>query len=314
MARAVWSGAVSFGLVNVPVKAYTAVRDHEVHFHQLERKSKARVRYEKVSEKSGKEVSADDITLGYEVARDKYVTIEQKELEELRPKTTRSIDIADFVDLGDIDPIYYERTYWLAPDGQVAQRAYRLLLAAMEESKRAGIGSVVMRNKQYLAAIRPLDRALALSTMRFADEIVPPSQIDAIPSGKAKADPKELKLASQIIDSLTSEWEPSRYRDTYTDELKDVLERKAKGEEIVIEEAPAPKAKVVDLMAALEASVQAAKNARGTTMAEEVEKIAKQVAHGADEAAESREPPRPKKPAAKSTKKPARGTSTRKSA
>jgi len=263
MARAIWSGSVSFGLVNVPVKAYTAVRDHEVHFHQLERKSGARIRYEKVSERTGKEVPSEDIELGYELPRGTYVIVDPAELDVLRPASTRSIAVTDFVDLADIDPVYYERTYWLAPDGESAERAYRLLFVAMEQSDRAGIGTVVMRNKQYLAAIRPYDGALAMSTMRFADEVVPRSAIDQLPTGKSGADAKELRLASQIIDSLTTDWDPTRYRDTYTDELKDLLGRKAKGEEIVAEQAPAARADVVDLLAALESSVAEAKRARG---------------------------------------------------
>src|SRR5438132_8857992 len=177
MARALWSGAVSFGLVNVPVKAYTAVRDHEVRFHQLQKGTSSRIRYKKVSEKTGREVEPENIALGYEMSRGRHVVVDQEELEELRPATTKTIDVTDFVDLDEIDPIYYERTYWLAPDGKAAQRAYRLLLAAMEEKARVGIGSVVMRNKQYLAAVRPLDGALALSTMRFADEVVPSADI-----------------------------------------------------------------------------------------------------------------------------------------
>jgi Ku protein len=178
MARAVWSGSISFGLVNVPVKAYSAVRDHSVHFHQLEKGTGARIRYRKVSDKSGKEVDADDIELGYELKKGTYVTVDPDELDELRPETTRTIDVSDFVALDEIDPVYYEHTYWLGPDGEGAERAYRLLLTAMEDQQRVGIGSVVMRNKQYLAAIRPLDGALAMSTMRFADEVVAQDDID----------------------------------------------------------------------------------------------------------------------------------------
>jgi DNA end-binding protein Ku len=280
MARALWSGSISFGLVNVPVKAYTAVRDHSVHFHQLDRKSGARVRYEKVSEKSGKEVAPADIELGYEVSKGRYVTVDPGEVSELRPKSTKSIAVSDFVDLAEIDPIYYERTYWLAPDGQAAEQAYRLLEAAMERTGRAGIGSVVMRNTQYLAAIRPLDGALAMSTMRFADEVVPKSSIDQVPSIGRKPAAKELHLAEQIIDSLATEWDPSRYHDTFTEEVEDLLQRKAKGEQVVVEEAPAPSAKVVDLMSALQASIAAAKmakTAKGGDLAKELERAAAEV-------------------------------------
>ena len=264
MARAIWSGSISFGLVNVPVKAYTATRDHEVRFHQLT-KTGARIRYDKVSEKTGKKVDSDQIVMGYELGSGKHVTFEKDELSELKPESTRTVDVSDFVALADIDPIYYERTYWLGPDGEGATRAYRLLLAAMEDRERVGIGTVVMRNKQYLAAIRPLDGALAMSTMRFADEVVPRSEIDALPSRRSKLDSKAVRLAAQIIDSLASEWDPKRYHDTYTEELKRIIERKdkAKGKKDVVEtEEPKQEAEVLDLMAALEASVSRARAGR----------------------------------------------------
>lgn len=263
MARSIWSGAVSFGLVNVPVKAYTAVRDHTVHFNQLEKGTGARIKYKKVSEKTGKEVASDKIESAYEISPDRYVVFDPDELGELRPRTTRTIDIGDFVDLDEVDPIYYDHTYWLAPDGEAADRAYRLLAAAMEAEGKAGIGTVVMRNRQYLAAVRPLDGALALSTMRFADEVVPRSDIDALPEGRAKPEAKELKLASQIIDSLSTDWDPARYHDTYTDQLKELIEAKAEGKEIVAAEEPADNAPVVDLMAALQASLDAAREGAG---------------------------------------------------
>jgi DNA end-binding protein Ku len=262
MARAVWSGSISFGLVNVPVKAYTAVRDHEVSFHQLEKGTGSRIRYRKVSEKSGDEVDTDDIELGYEIRKGEYVTFDKGEIDDLRPESTRAIDVTDFVPLEDIDPIYYERTYWLGPGDDTAAKAYQLLLAAMEDRQRVGIGSVVMRNKQYLAAVRPLDGVLAMSTMRFADEVVPQSKIDELPSRRSKPDAKAVKLATQIVDSLASDWEPEKYEDTYTKELRRLIKRKDKGEEIVVREKAEPGAKVLDLMEALEASVSEAKAGR----------------------------------------------------
>jgi DNA end-binding protein Ku len=262
MARAIWSGSISFGLVSVPVKAYTATRDHSVHFNQLDAKG-SRIKYEKVSEKTGKPV--DDIKLGYERSKGKYVTFEQGEIDELRPASTKTVEVSDFVDLADIDPIYYEKTYWVAPDGEAARHAYSLLLAAMEAQQKVAIGSVVMRNKQYLAAIRPLDGALAMSTMRFSDEVVPKSDVDAIPARLAKPKPKELALANQIVDSLSSEWDPKRYHDTYTEVLRDLIDRKAKGEEIEIDKPVDGKADVLDLMAALEASVAKARKGRRST-------------------------------------------------
>jgi DNA end-binding protein Ku len=261
MARATWSGSISFGLVSVPVKAYSATKDHKVHFNELDEHGE-RVHHEKVSAKSGKPV--DDIKLGYETSKGHYVTFDRAELDELRPASTKTVDVTDFVDLADIDPIYYQRTYWIAPDGEAASRAYALLVAAMEDQQKVGIGTVVMRNKQYLAAIRPLDGALAMSTMRFGDEVIAKSKVDGLPKRASKPKPKEMALANQIIDSLASKWDPKRYRDTYTEQLRDLIQRKAKGEEIVVDdEKPEHEADVLDLMAALEASVSDAKRARG---------------------------------------------------
>jgi DNA end-binding protein Ku len=264
MARPVWTGSISFGLVNVPVKAYTAVRDHDVHFHQLEKGTGARIRNRKVSEKTGREVKSDKIEMGFEVRKDRYVTFGTDELSDMRPESTRAIEVTDFVALDDVDPIYYERTYWLGPDGDQSKQAYQLLLAAMEDRQRVAIGTVVMRNKQYLSAIRPLDGALAMSTMRFADEVVPRAEVDGIPGRRAKPDAKALKLATQIVDSLASDWKPEQYHDTYAEELRARIKAKDKGKDVV--EAPEreeEKADVLDLMAALEASVDR-ERAKGT--------------------------------------------------
>ena len=263
MARAVWSGAISFGLVNVPVKAFTAVREHTVHFHQLEERTGARIRYEKVSEKTGKAVEGDAIVSGYELSPGRYVTVDPGELARLRPRTTKTIDVEDFVDLADVDPIFYDHTYWLAPDGPAADRAYRLLLAAMDESGKVGVGKVVMRTKQYLAAIRPVGKALALSTLRFADEVVASDDVVDLGRGDAPS-PKERKMAVQLVRSLATSWKPERYHDTYTEQLHELIDAKAKGEELVAEEAPEQPSKVVDLMAALQASLDASKAGGGT--------------------------------------------------
>lgn len=291
MARAIWSGSVSFGLVNIPVKVYSAVRDHSVHFHQIENKSGSRIRYEKVAEKTGKQVASDRIELGYEVDKGKLVVVDPAELDELRPRTTRTIDITDFVELSEVDPVYYNRTYWLVPDGEAASRAYHLLLAAMENRSRVGIGMVVMRNKQYLAAIRPRDHALAMSTMRFADEVVSRSDVDGLPSKSAKSDAKELKLANQIIDSLSAPWKPEQYHDTYTEEVRELIKAHEKGKEVVVEEAPAARAEVSDLMAALDASLKAARSRGGLESA--LEKMADQRSPE-DEADEDDEAGKPK--------------------
>jgi DNA end-binding protein Ku len=259
VARSIWSGLISFGLVNIPVKAYTGVRDHNIHFHQLEKRSGSRIRNRKVAEKSGKEVDSDDIVMGYEIRKGRYVTFDKDELDDLRPRSTKAVDVTDFVALDEIDPIYYERTYWLAPDGDAAKKAYQLLLTAMEDRERVAIGTVVMRNTQYLTAIRPLDGVLAMSTMRFADEVVPRSEIDDLPTRRSKPDAKALDMALHLVDTLATEWDPKRYRDTYTDELRKLIKAKDAGKVITAEAPPEPEGKVLDLMAALERSVAAAK-------------------------------------------------------
>jgi DNA end-binding protein Ku len=265
MPRPIWSGAISFGLVNVPVKAYSAVHDHGVHFHQLDKRSGARIRYEKVSAKSGRPVADDDIEKGFEVSKGKYVVVEEEEIDELRPRSTRAIEITDFVELAAVDPIYYANTYWLGAEGESATRAYRLLRAAMEESERVGIGTVVMRNKQYLAAIRPLDGALAMSTMRFADEVVSRNEIDDMPSAGRRPAPKELRLATQIVESLASDWDPKRYHDTYTEQMRELIDAKAHGKAITTAaEEEEPTAEVIDLMAALQASLETPKRGRSS--------------------------------------------------
>jgi DNA end-binding protein Ku len=263
MPRAVWSGSIAFGLVNIPVKAFSAVHDHTVHFHQLHKGTGARIQNKRVSAKSGREVDSDQIELGYELSSGRYVTVDPKEIDDLRPKTTRTIDITDFVALDEIDPIYYERTYWLAPADDTANRPYQLLLTVMEDQQRVGIGTVVMHRKQYLGAIRPYDRALALSTMRFADEVVDRSDIDALPERRTKPSSEELHLATTVVDALASAWDPKRYHDDYTEQVRDIIERRAAGETVEPEEAPEPSGgEVVDLMAALEASVAEARKGR----------------------------------------------------
>jgi DNA end-binding protein Ku len=262
MARSVWSGVISFGLVSVPVKAYPAVRDHDVHFHQIDKGSGSRVRNRKVSANTGKEVDRGDIEMGFETGKGRYVTFSKRELDDLRPASTRAVEVTDFVSLDDIDPIYYERTYWLAPADDAAVKPYHLLRAAMEDRGLVAVGTVVMRNKQYLTAIRPLDGALAMSTMRFADEVVARSDVDGVPDRRTKPDPKMLRMATQLVDSLTSDWDPRRYHDTFTEELRDRIEAKRTGKEVAIEGEEGPEPKVVDLMQALEESVKGAKGTR----------------------------------------------------
>jgi DNA end-binding protein Ku len=262
MPRAIWSGSISFGLVNVPVKLYSAVHHQGLSFHQFQEGTNARVRNKRVSEKTGKEVAYDDIVKGFEITKGKYVMVEPEELADFAPRATRTIDIEDFVALADIDPIFYDSTYYLAPEkSDGAKKAYALLRKAMEDQGKVAIGRLVMRTKQYLAAIRPLDGALAVSTMLFHDEVVTVSDIDEIPTGRSapKVAPAEVRMATQIIDSLSRDWDPSRYEDTYRVQVLDFLKKKAAGEEIVVEDEPEEESNVVDLMAALEASLEAAK-------------------------------------------------------
>jgi DNA end-binding protein Ku len=327
MARPVWSGSISFGLVSVPVKAYTAARDHTVHFNQLERDTGARVRHQNVSDQTGDEVERDDIVLGYEVGGGRYVTFEREELDELRPTSTKAIDVQDFVALDDVDPIYYQKTYWLGPDGDAAAEPYALLLAAMEDRGRVAIGSVVMRNKQYLAAVRPLDGALAMSTMRFADEVVDRSTIDEIPAQADEVDAKALKLAVQIVDTLSGDWDPEQYHDTYVEELRSIIDAKAEGEAIEVDEGEeAGSAKVLDLMDALRASLDASKQgatkqaparkASATTKASPKKKSSAEKAPAKKKASPKKAPAKKKAAAKKrgAAKKASRSTATRKSA
>lgn len=264
MAQQVWRGSISFGLVNVAVRAFGATRDQKVHFHQIDSRSGSRIGYDKVAKATGEKVDKGDIALGYEVEPGRYVTFDPEEVAALRPRSTRTVEISDFVDLAAIDPIYYEKTYWLVPADEAAEKAYGLLAAAMEAEQRVGIGMVVMRTKQYLAAIRPLQGALAMSTMRFADEVVAAADVGGMPERVEPSD-KELDLARQIISGLSDEWDPGEYHDSFTAELRSLIDQKAAGNEILEESegAPEEKGQLVDLMAALQASVDAAKRPRG---------------------------------------------------
>jgi DNA end-binding protein Ku len=261
MPRSIWSGAISFGLVNVPIKLYSAVSKKTVRFHQLHGPTGTRIQQRRVDPSTGEEVPYEDIVKGYEIGKERYVVITPDELESLDPEKTRTIEIEDFVEEAEIDPIYYDHPYYLAP-GTGAEKAYRLLLEAMKEAGRVAIARVVIRNKEQLVAIRPSGDVLTMSTMNFADEVVSPEGIEEIGAQdgeKATATKRELDMAQQLIDSLTAEFEPSKYHDTYRERVLELIERKAAGEEIAVApEAPEPAA-VPDLMAALEASLQEAK-------------------------------------------------------
>jgi DNA end-binding protein Ku len=255
MARAIWSGAISFGLVNIPVKLYSAVSKKTVRFHQIDAESGGRVRQKRVGP-DGEEIPYEQIVKGYEIGPDRYVTITPEELDGLAPEKTRTIDIEDFVDLEEIDPIYYDHPYYLAPDTGAA-KAYQLLVDAMEDAGKVAIARVVIRSKEQLVAIRPREGVLAMETMLFADEVVPTDALEelAAENGGAKTTERELTMARQLIDSLSSDFEPEKYHDEYRERVLEMIERKAQGETIVIEEPTEEPEKVPDLMAALEASI-----------------------------------------------------------
>jgi DNA end-binding protein Ku len=261
MARAIWSGAISFGLVTVPVKLYTATSSHRVSFHQFQEGTGERVRYQRVAESNGEEVEYDDIVKGAEVEKGRYVIVTPDELEAVQPGKSRTIEIEDFVDLADIDPIAWNRTYYLGPDGEQAARPYRLLLDAMRDTGHVAIARFVMRDKQYLATIRPLEDVLALETMFFADEIRSLAGIDGVPV-EADVDDRQLGIAEQLITSMATKWDPTNYRDTYHERVLELIERKAQGEDVVVEPEQEETAAVSDLMDALQRSVEAARTRR----------------------------------------------------
>lgn len=260
MPRAIWTGSVTFGLVSIPVGLYSATEDHTVHFRQFEKGTSDRIRYRRVNESTGKEVDYDDIVEGWDAGGGQFVIVTPEELDSIAPGRSRTIEISDFVDQAEIDPIYYEKTYFLAPQGESAEHPYALLREAMQRANRVGIATFVMRNKQYLAAIRPREDVLALETMWFADEVRDPSsQLDNLP-GHPKLGKRELDMAGSLVESLTTAWDPSNYRDTYRERVMELVRAKAEGQEIVTEAEEEEGGEVVDLMAALEQSLASARN------------------------------------------------------
>jgi len=256
MARAIWSGTISFGLLNVPVKLYSAVSRKTIRFNELRSSDGARVRHKRVAEGTDEEVAYEEIVKGYEITPDRYVTFTRDELAELDPAKTRSIEIQDFVDIGDIDPIYFESPYYLGP-AEGAEKAYSLLARAMESSGKAAVARFVLRNREHLAAIRAADGILTMTTMRFADEVVAPDELeDVLPQDSPRVQKKEVDMAQKLIDSLTSEFDPAEYRDEYREELLSMIEQKAEGKEVVTSASEEPEpTKAPDLMAALEESI-----------------------------------------------------------
>src|SRR5215207_2366300 len=236
MPRAIWSGAISFGLVNVPVKLFSAVSRKTVRFHQLHDETGVRIQQKRVDPSTGEEVAYEDVVKGYELSPDHYVVITPEEMEGLDPEKTRSIDISDFVLLEQIDPLYFDHPYYLAP-AQGGEKAYELLRQAMEEADKVAIGRVVIRSKESLVAIRASGPVLTMETMLFADEVVDPESLDEVPVSDGKATKRELEMAQQLIESLSGDFEPEKYRDEYRERVLDLIERKAQGEEIAVQPA-----------------------------------------------------------------------------
>ena len=264
MARSIWTGAISFGLVTVPVKLYSAINRKTVRFHQLSGRSGVRIAQKRVDPSSGEEVPYEEIVKGYEIAPDRYVVIEPGELEAIAPKKTKAIEIEEFVELSQIDPIYYDHPYYLAP-GPGGAKPYKLLVEAMRETGKVGIARVVIRSKEALVALRPIGDALGMATMIFADEVLPPDRIEEIKEAEeVTATKRELEIAEQLVESLAGDFEPDRFHDAYREQVLEMIERKAQGEQIAVQPepeelaAPAP-----DLMGALKASLEAVKSRDG---------------------------------------------------
>jgi DNA end-binding protein Ku len=256
MPRSIWRGAISFGLVNVPVKLYSAVSKKTVRFNQLHDADHARIQQKRVCSQDGEEVPYENIVKGFEIAPDRYVVITPEELDALDPAKTRAIDIEDFVDVAEIDPLYYEHPYYLLPDTGAA-KAYKLLLEALRDTNKVAIARVVLRTKEYLVAIRPAGDVLTMETMLFADELIGADGLDELPDADVKATERELSMARQLIEAQATEFDPTKYRDEYRERVLELIERKAAGEEIAPRPPERDEGPTPDLMAALEASLAA---------------------------------------------------------
>jgi DNA end-binding protein Ku len=262
MPRSIWTGAISFGLVTVPVRVYSAVQRKTVRFNQLNGATGNRISQRRVDAITGDEVPYEDLVKGYEIAPDRYLLVSPDELEALDPAKTRTIDIEDFVELADIDPIFYDHPYYLAP-GPGGAKPYRLLLDAMAATGKVGIARVVIRQKEALVALRPMGDVLGMATMLFADEVVDPERLEDVPSpADVQTTDRELKVAKQLVETLAAPFDPAKYRDEHREAVLALVERKAAGEEVRVAEAPVAAAPAPDLMAALQASLAAVRGER----------------------------------------------------
>lgn len=258
MPRSLWTGSLSFGLVNVPVRLVTAARDQDLHFQQLHKKDNAPIEMQRWCSKEKSAVDWEEIAHSYELKKGKVVVVTDEELAAAEPRKTRTIDIEQFVDLADVDPIYFDHPYYLEPaaENEGATRAYQLLVSAMGDSERAALGRFVMRTKEYLALIRVREGALALITMRFGDEVRSPKKVDTASAKKRKPTRSQLEQAVALIESMSVPWEPEKYKDRYRARLRDIVGRKRKGETVKAPQAEKQPGAAPDLMAALERTLE----------------------------------------------------------
>jgi DNA end-binding protein Ku len=264
MANAVWTGRISFGLVNVPVKLFTAVKTERVSFKQLRKSDHSRIEQKRVAATDGEEVPFADVVKGFEIEAGRFVVLEPEELATLSSKATPTMEIEEFVDLGEIDPIYYDHAYYLAPADEGAEKPYRLLLEVMEECGKVALARFVMRSKEHLIAIRPMGDVLGVATMNFADEIVPVRQLPGVPESKPEVSQLERDVARQLVEQLASEFDPAKYHDTYRESVRALIEQKAKGQKITATKpAATTQSPVPDLMSALQASLDAVRKRDG---------------------------------------------------
>ncbi|MGV9299795.1 non-homologous end joining protein Ku [Amycolatopsis sp. NPDC003676] len=277
--RPVWQGSLSFGLVNVPVRMYKAVEDHAVHFTQFQRGTQDRIRYRRVNERTGDEVRYDDIVRGREVGDDEYVLVEQEELDEIAPGRSRSLEVESFVDLEEVDPVYFDRAYWLAPAKEDGQRPYVLLLDALARRDKAAVAKFVFHGREHLALARAGDGVIVLNTLHYAAEVRDADDVPQLPA-KAKTNQKELDLAVKLIDAMSEPWRPEEFHDTYRERVEELIEAKKAGNTVTPAEEPEQPTKVVDLMEALANSVRGSRRPRTPDLSElsktELQKLAKE--------------------------------------
>lgn len=279
MARPVWSGSLTFGLVTLPIRMYTATDSHTIHFHQIQRGTADRIRNQRINERTGEEVAPEDIVKGFD-AGEEYVLVEPEELDDIAPGRSKALEISGFVDLAEVEPIFFDRTYYLGPKGKEHAKVYALLRKALDRSGKAGIATFVMRNRAYLVAVKAEDDILTLHTLHWADEVRDPHEEVADLPGRQKLTDRELKTADQLIEALTTDWDPEEYRDTYQESVRKLIEAKSKGETVEKAEQAPESTNVINLMDALNASIETAKGKRkshgkGRTKRSELDRFSK---------------------------------------